>query len=74
MTQKSYPNLDRWIVEHGGRIAIGYDEMNPSGSMAQLMDEGGTYWEGKTHYDGIDEVLAELDRAAANVLAEIYRN
>jgi len=70
--EKNYPNINRWVNEHEGWIQIGADDMNPSGSFLQLIDSGGMYWEGKTHYETMEKALMALDQAAAQVLKDIY--
>jgi hypothetical protein len=52
-----YPNIDRWLNEHNGRIQLGYNFDIPIDSFILAFDQGGMLWEGQSRYASLDEAL-----------------
>lgn len=71
-TEKTYPNIARWVDEHEGWIEIGYDVDSPLTSFVRALDCGGMPWEGKDSYDSLDEAMQDLDAGLEAVLKDIY--
>jgi hypothetical protein len=69
---EQYPNIDRWLNEHDGRIQIGYTFDIPIDSFICAFDQGGMLWEGKSHYATLDEALQDLNDGLAEVMRELY--
>jgi hypothetical protein len=61
-----YPNIAAWVQD--GWIEIGRDDF--SSSFVRALDIGGMIFEGKTHYDSLDEALSDLDAGIAAFLEE----
>ena len=55
-----YPAIADWI-ETTGWIEFGKDDH--SRSMARVLNEGGTVWEGKTRYASIDALFEDVEQA-----------
>jgi len=58
--EKTYPHIDQWVYEQGW-IEIGQDEN--SRSFLRALDEGGLVWEGKEHYETMEDALSDLNKA-----------
>lgn len=71
--EQMYPNIDRWVYEHGGWIEIGYDEESPLTSFVRALSYSEMWWEGKDSYESLEEALQDLDAGLEGVLKEIYR-
>jgi hypothetical protein len=67
-----YPNIDRWINKHNGRIQIGYNFDIPIDAFICTFDQGGMLWEGQSHYASLDEALQDLNDGLAQVMLELY--
>lgn len=67
MFTQVYPNINRWIDEHGW-IEIGQDE--DSESLVRAIDEGGLVWESNEKHKSIDEVLSALENYLEKWLEE----
>ena len=53
---KTYPNV-AYRITGRGRIELGEEYYS------RVIDEGGLVWEGREHYDTLEEALAEADAA-----------
>jgi hypothetical protein len=60
--REKYPLIDEFVREQGW-IQIGSDGF--LGGFVQAADEGGIVWEGKRHYDSVEDALADLERGLA---------
>jgi hypothetical protein len=67
--EQRYPNIDRFVFEHGW-IEIGYDDYNTS--FIRAHDLGGTVWEGEHNYDSMEAALADLERGLAEWVEENF--
>ena len=63
----AYPNLARWIAEHGW-IEIGHNGFN--NSLVRALDEGGATWESSDQPADVDEALRALDADLATWFEE----
>ena len=70
--EKIYPNIARWIDEHGGLIEIGHNEDSPLTSFIRALDSGGMYWQGKDSYPSLDTAFQDLDAGLEAVLMDLY--
>ncbi|NEQ43011.1 MAG: hypothetical protein F6K00_05405 [Leptolyngbya sp. SIOISBB] len=70
--ESKYPHIDRWVHEHQGWIAIGYDPNGPLTSFVRAFDMGGMPWEGEDDYASLDEALRDLDVNIGAYLQELY--
>lgn len=60
--EASYPDLANWVME-GGWVELGHREEIPS--LVRALDAGGMIWEGKDHYQNLDELLRDLNEGIA---------
>lgn len=60
--EASYPDLANWVMG-GGWVELGQTETTPS--MARALDEGGLVWEGRGHYQNMDDLLRDLNEGIA---------
>jgi hypothetical protein len=70
--ETKYPNIARWIDEHGGVIEIGYLPDGPLTSFVRAIDLGGMAWEGDDQYESLDDALLDLEVNIGAYLEEIY--
>lgn len=57
--EHAYPSIAAW-VETQGWVEIGNDD--ESGSFVRALDEGGMVWEGRKHYNTLDDALRDLEQ------------
>ena len=67
-----YPNIARWVDDHGGIIEIGYGYDTPFSSFIRGIDEGGMVVHGQDSYETFEEAFQDLDIALAKALVEVY--
>ena len=67
-----YPNIARWVDDHGGIIEIGYGYDTPWSSFIRGIDEGGLVVHGQDSYDTFEEAFQDFDEALAEALVDIY--
>lgn len=70
--ESRYPNIARWVDEHGGLIEIGYGYDTPWSSFIRGIDQGGLVVHGQDSYDTFEAAFADLDAALLEALIEIY--
>ncbi len=61
--ETQYPNLTAWILDFGGWIEIGHEEIRHS--LVRVRNPGGLVWESQEGYASIDEALAAAEHAIA---------
>lgn len=62
----TYPNITRWLTH--GQIEIG--EIEYTDSFIRAIDEGGMVWEGKGHYETIDQCLQDLEAGLEDIIQD----
>ncbi|MDJ0702484.1 MAG: hypothetical protein QNJ46_04310 [Leptolyngbyaceae cyanobacterium MO_188.B28] len=67
-----YPNIARWVDDHGGVIEIGYADDAPWSSFMRGIDAGGMVVHSQDSYDSFEEAFQDLDAALEEALVEIY--
>ncbi|NEO29825.1 MAG: hypothetical protein F6K36_05115 [Symploca sp. SIO3C6] len=58
MFEEQYPNIHRFVEEIGW-IEIGQNDV--ISSFVRAYDQGGTVYEGKSSYQGLEQALEDLD-------------
>src|SRR5437763_517527 len=63
----AYPMIARWASGHG-RVEFGIDGLDRP--FARALDEGGTVWEGRHHYETLDQALGDLEEGLDRLMEE----
>jgi hypothetical protein len=58
--EETYPNISKWIKEHGW-IELGDQDDFSNGAFIRALDPGGLVWEAELDYPSLDDALRDME-------------